>query len=181
MKPGFADGRGDMVALKQGFADMTHAALTVLASLAEQAGWGGLSVTAAEGAAIFLHEIANDTPSDLAAEYAWGVSKEEFDAVLAGNAALGREIRRYDAAIKKGLVQSSIRKARDEGDTTASKLQLQALMPERYVPKTKSSLTIEDLREAIKTGTDDELAAIAEVQLEGVGPGGVDPAGQAQP
>lgn len=160
-----------MVALKQGFADMTHAALTVLASLAEQADWGGLSVTAAEGAAIFLHEIANDTPSDLAAEYAWGVSKEEFDAVLAGNAALGREIRRYDAAIKKGLVQSSIRKARDEGDTAASKLQLQALMPERYVPVTKSRVTVEEIAEALRGASDDEVKRSAGIEDSGTGTG----------
>lgn len=163
MKPAYDDGRGDLVALKQGFADMKHAALTVLASLAEQAGWGGLSVTAAEGASIFLHEIANDTPSALAAEFAWGVSKEEFDAVIASNAALGREIRRYDAAIKKGLVQSSIRRARDEGDTAASKLQLQALMPETYVPVTKSRVTVGDIEDAMREASNDVVIRHSEI------------------
>lgn len=121
---------------------VVSAALTVLATLADRHGWGTYTRTAAEGAEVFFHEIANDCPVDLACEYAWGITKEELDQALADDVEIRREIRRYEAALKKGLVQSGIRKAR-EGDTNASRLHLQALMPEKYVPPTRQAVQVE--------------------------------------
>lgn len=136
------------------------AALTVMATLAERNGWGSYTVTAAEGAEKFFHELANDCPVDLACEYAWGITKEEFDEAIAADQDLRREIRRLDAALKKGLVQAGIRRAR-EGDTNASRLHLQALMPEKYVPTQKQKVTVDDLRTAVEGASTEELKRLA--------------------
>lgn len=150
---------------------MVSAALTVLATLADRHGWGTYTRTAAEGAEVFLHEVANRCPAELACEYAWGITKEELDEALAEDAELRREIRRYDAAIKKSLVQSGINKAL-EGDTNASRLHLQALYAEKYQPSQKVKLTVEDVANVLAGASDDEVKRLAGIQDTGTGTSG---------
>jgi hypothetical protein len=115
----------------------------------------------------------------------YGLTKDQIHEMAAAGVPFAVKVRQlelaqdFEVARKVGRTKKRAFEAAAADSFPDRKLILQAYEPETFVPKTKTSLTIEDLRDAIKTGTDDELAAIAEVELEGAGPRGTDPTGQA--